>query len=111
MPLLDPNPLVSGRGVRRLAEAGVEVEIMHQSSAMASDLVRGFKKYILRGEPYIINKCAMTLDGRIATSTGDSRWISSDYSRLFAHRLRSICDAIIVGKNTFVNDISRSVSV
>jgi len=104
VPLLDPNPLVSGRGVRRLAEAGVEVEIMHQSSAMASDLLRGFKKYILRGEPYIINKCAMTLDGRIATSTGDSRWISSDYSRLFAHRLRSICDAIIVGKNTFVND-------
>jgi diaminohydroxyphosphoribosylaminopyrimidine deaminase/5-amino-6-(5-phosphoribosylamino)uracil reductase len=46
----------------------------------------------------------MTLDGRIASSTGDSKWISSDYSRLFAHRLRSICDAIIVGKNTFVND-------
>jgi diaminohydroxyphosphoribosylaminopyrimidine deaminase/5-amino-6-(5-phosphoribosylamino)uracil reductase len=104
VPLLDPNPLVSGKGVRRLTEAGVEVEIMHQAAAMASDLLRGFKKYILRGEPYIINKCAMTLDGRIASSTGDSKWISSDYSRLFAHRLRSICDAIIVGKNTFVND-------
>lgn len=104
VPLLDPNPLVSGKGVRRLLEAGVEVEVMHQSSGMASDLLRGFKKYILRGEPYIINKCAMTLDGRIAAATGDSKWISNDYSRLLAHRLRSVCDAVIIGRNTFTAD-------
>lgn len=104
VPLLDPNPLVSGRGIRRLIDAGIEVEVMHQSSAMASDLLRGFKKYILRGEPYIINKCAMTLDGRIAAATGDSKWISNDYSRLIAHRLRCICDAVIIGKNTFTAD-------
>ena len=104
VPLLDPNPLVSGRGVRRLIDAGVEVEIMHESADMAADLLRAFKKYILRGEPYIINKCAMTLDGRIAASTGDSKWISNEYSRLAAHRLRSVSDAVIVGKNTFIND-------
>lgn len=104
VPLLDPNPLVSGSGVRRLIESGVEVEVMHQCADMASDLLRGFKKFILRGEPYIINKCAMTLDGRIATSAGDSRWISNDYSRLIAHRLRSICDAVIIGRNTFTSD-------
>lgn len=104
LPLLDPNPVVSGRGVRRLADAGIEVEVMHQSAGMAADLLRGFKKYILRGEPYIINKCAMTLDGRIASSSGDSKWISNEYSRLVAHRLRSICDAVIIGKNTFTSD-------
>lgn len=103
-PLPDPNPLVSGRGFKRLADAGIEVEIMQTFSGQASDLLRAFKKFILRGDPFIINKCAMTLDGRIATLSGDSRWISNDYSRLVAHRLRRVADAIIIGKNTFVND-------
>jgi len=104
LPLLDPNPLVSGSGVQRLIDAGVEVEIMHGFSSMAADLLRGFKKYILRGKPFIINKCAMTLDGKIAANTGDSKWISSDSSRLLVHKLRSKVDAVIIGKNTFLND-------
>lgn len=103
-PILDPNPAVSGRGFTRLSEAGIEVKIMHGFAGHASDLLRGFKKLILRGDPFIINKCAMTLDGRIATSAGDSKWISNDYSRLVAHRLRRISDAVIIGKNTFMND-------
>ncbi len=104
VPVLDPNPLVAGKGIRRLVEAGVEVEMMHHYSAAAADLLRGFKKYILRGRSFIINKCAVTLDGRIATSSGDSKWISSEPSRLLVHKLRSKVDAVIVGKNTFVND-------
>jgi len=104
IPLLDPNPLVSGRGVQRLLDCGVDVEIMHKFFPMAADLLRGFKKYILRGKPFIINKCAMTLDGKIAANSGDSRWISSDSSRLLVHKLRSKVDAVIVGKNTFLND-------
>lgn len=104
VPILDPNPLVAGRGVNRLIEAGVEVEMLHQYSGAAADLLRGFKKFILRGRSYIINKCAVTLDGKIATSSGDSKWISSEPSRLLVHKLRSRVDAVIIGKNTFIND-------
>ncbi|HOP29268.1 MAG TPA: bifunctional diaminohydroxyphosphoribosylaminopyrimidine deaminase/5-amino-6-(5-phosphoribosylamino)uracil reductase RibD [Spirochaetota bacterium] len=104
VPILDPNPLVAGKGIRMLTEAGVEVEMMHSFSPAASDLLRGFKKYILRGRSFIINKCAVTLDGKIATSAGDSKWISSEPARLFVHKLRSKVDAVIVGKNTFIND-------
>lgn len=104
VPILDPNPLVAGKGINRLIEAGVEVEMMHQYSAAASDLLRGFKKYILRDRSFIINKCAVTLDGKIAAPSGDSRWISSEPSRLLVHKLRSKVDAVIVGKNTFIND-------
>jgi diaminohydroxyphosphoribosylaminopyrimidine deaminase/5-amino-6-(5-phosphoribosylamino)uracil reductase len=104
VPILDPNPLVAGKGIRMLIEAGVEVEMMHGFLSAASDLLRGFKKYILRGRTFIINKCAVTLDGRIATVSGDSKWISSESSRLLVHKLRSKIDAVIVGKNTFIND-------
>lgn len=104
VPILDPNPLVAGKGIRMLTEAGVEVEMMHGFSPAASDLLRGFKKYILRGRSFVINKCAVTLDGKIATLSGDSKWISSEPSRLLVHKLRSKVDAVIVGKNTFIND-------
>jgi len=104
VPLLDPNPLVAGKGIRMLIDAGVEVEMMYDFASAASDLLRGFKKYILRGRSFIINKCAVTLDGKIATVSGDSKWISSEPSRLLVHKLRSKVDAVIVGKNTFIND-------
>jgi len=103
-PLLDPNPLVSGNGIRQLADAGIEIKIMHKHFSSASDLVRGFKKYILRNRPFIINKCAMTLDGRIAATSGDSKWISNTFTRLFVHKLRAKVDAVIIGKNTFMKD-------
>jgi len=104
IPLLDPNPVVSGNGVRKLIEAGVEVDIMHNHFHAASDLIRSFKKYILRCQPFIINKCAVTLDGRIAASSGDSKWISNEYTRLFVHKLRSRVDAVIIGSNTLMKD-------
>lgn len=104
IPLLDPNPLVSGSGVRQLADSGIEINLMHKYSHAASDLIRGFKKYILRHNPFIINKCAETLDGKIASATGDSKWISNPYTRLLVHKLRAKVDAVIIGKNTFIKD-------
>ena len=104
IPILDPNPVVSGSGVRKLIDSGVEVKIMHNYSHSASDLIRGFKKFILRGKPFIINKCAVTLDGRIASDSGDSKWISNEYTRLLVHKLRAKMDAVIIGGNTLVKD-------
>jgi len=101
---LDPNPLVSGRGVAELSRAGVEVVFMEEMADYAVDIIRPFRKYIMRGRPFVISKSAVTLDGRIAAKTGDSRWISSDYSRFLTHRLRSKVDAIVIGKNTFIAD-------
>ncbi|MCL1833916.1 MAG: bifunctional diaminohydroxyphosphoribosylaminopyrimidine deaminase/5-amino-6-(5-phosphoribosylamino)uracil reductase RibD, partial [Leptospirales bacterium] len=104
IPLLDPNPIVSGKGVEKLTSAGVTVNVMNNHFDAASDLLRGFKKYILKGEPFVINKCAVTLDGRIASSAGDSKWISNEHTRLLVHRLRAKVDAIIIGCNTLIKD-------
>jgi diaminohydroxyphosphoribosylaminopyrimidine deaminase / 5-amino-6-(5-phosphoribosylamino)uracil reductase len=104
IPALDPNPIVSGKGVAELSRAGIDVVFMEEMADYALELIRPFKKYILRHRPFIVSKCAVTLDGRIASKTGDSRWISSDYSRCLAHRLRAKVDAVIVGKNTFLRD-------
>ena len=104
IPLLDPNPMVAGKGALALREAGVEVVIRRDLASSAADLIRPFKKFILRKRPFTVLKLALTLDGRTATAGGDSRWISNDWSRFVAHRLRSLCDAVIVGKNTLAAD-------
>ena len=104
IPVLDPNSLVAGKGLTALREGGVEVEIMERWSQAAVDLLRPFRKYIVRRRPFVIHKTASTLDGRIASSTGDSRWISSEYARFAVHRLRCLVDAVLVGKTTFVRD-------
>jgi diaminohydroxyphosphoribosylaminopyrimidine deaminase/5-amino-6-(5-phosphoribosylamino)uracil reductase len=104
VPILDPNPHVAGRGVERLRSAGIEVVMMDEMASEARDLIRPFEKYILRARPFIIHKAALSLDGRIATRTGDSRWISDDSSRYIVHRLRSLADAIIVGSGTVEKD-------
>ena len=104
IPMLDPNPMVAGKGVLALKEAGVDVVMMKEFTSKAVDLIRPFRKYILRKRPFVIQKLAVTLDGRTATKTGDSRWISSDYSRYLVHRLRAIADAVIIGKNTLMAD-------
>ena len=104
IPLLDPNPMVAGRGVERLRQAGIEVQILDEWADSASDMLRPFRKIILTGKPFVIAKSAVTIDGRIATSTGDSRWISGAASRLFVHKLRNRVDAVVIGKNTFMHD-------
>lgn len=104
IPMLDPNPMVAGKGVLALKEAGVDVVMMDEFASRAVDLIRPFRKYILRKRPFVIQKLALTLDGRTATKSGDSRWISSDYSRYIVHRLRAVADAVIIGKNTLIAD-------
>ncbi len=107
IPLEDPNPVVSGQGVAQLRQAGIDVEILHDYREAAFDLIRAFRKRIISGIPYVVSKSAMTLDGRIATFNGDSRWISNDYSRYAVHRLRGKVDAVLVGAGTFLNDSPR----
>jgi diaminohydroxyphosphoribosylaminopyrimidine deaminase/5-amino-6-(5-phosphoribosylamino)uracil reductase len=104
IPLLDPNPLVAGKGIMRLRDAGVDVVMVNEMADYASDFIRQFKKSVLRNRSYIIHKSAITLDGRTATRSGDSRWISSIHSRYIVHRLRGIVDAIIIGKGTLLRD-------
>ncbi len=95
----DPNPLVSGRGMEILRKGGIETEIGVLEDACL-EINRFFFTYIRTRLPYVALKFAQTLDGRIATASGDSRWISSPASLRFAHRLRAIHDAVLVGAGT-----------
>jgi len=99
----DPNPLVAGKGFKMLVEAGVEVKkgVLEKE---ARQLNEAFIKYITTGVPFVTCKYAMTLDGKIATKTGNSRWISGELSRTFVHRLRFGADGILVGVGTVIAD-------
>jgi diaminohydroxyphosphoribosylaminopyrimidine deaminase/5-amino-6-(5-phosphoribosylamino)uracil reductase len=99
----DPFPKVHGAGIRKLKAAGVKVV----EGVLADDALRlnpGYFKRIMAGMPWVIAKWAMTLDGKIAAYTGDSRGISSEEALKYAHRLRAQVDAIIVGINTVLRD-------
>jgi len=102
----DPNPLVDGKGVARLRRAGVEV-IRGVLREEADALNRPFFKWIRSGLPYVTLKAAITLDGKLATGTYDSRWVSGEEARLEVHRLRDRVDAILVGANTVREDDPR----
>ncbi|TFE30128.1 bifunctional diaminohydroxyphosphoribosylaminopyrimidine deaminase/5-amino-6-(5-phosphoribosylamino)uracil reductase RibD [Cohnella luojiensis] len=100
---VDPNPLVSGRGIERLREAGIQVEVgVLEPQAIAQN--EAFNKSILTGTPFVTLKTAITLDGRIATRTGHSRWITGPESRAAVHTLRHRHNAIMVGVDTVLSD-------
>lgn len=103
---LDPNPLVAGKGIKILKDAGIEVEInVLQEKALKQNIV--FFKYIKTKIPYLFLKCAITLDGKIATKTGDSKWISNESSRKRVQKLRHKYMGIMVGINTLLKDNPR----
>ncbi|MFO7898694.1 MAG: bifunctional diaminohydroxyphosphoribosylaminopyrimidine deaminase/5-amino-6-(5-phosphoribosylamino)uracil reductase RibD [Planctomycetota bacterium] len=99
----DPFPEVAGRGVRALRRAGISVEVGLLDED-ARELNAPYLKRVETGLPYVIAKWAMTLDGKIATSAGDSKWITSDEARRYAHRVRGRMDAVIVGIGTALAD-------
>lgn len=99
----DPNPKVSGRGISFLRRSGIRVLVGTEKEA-AAHLNRSFLTWMATGRPYVILKMAMTLDGKIATRSGDSKWVSSASSRQLVHRLRADSDAVLVGATTAQND-------
>lgn len=101
--LLDPNPLVMGRGIQKLINHGIEVEVglLEEEIAKLNEI---FLKFITTKQPFCILKTAMTLDGKIATVTGDSQWITNEKSRQFVHNLRHQVAAIMVGIGTVIKD-------
>jgi diaminohydroxyphosphoribosylaminopyrimidine deaminase/5-amino-6-(5-phosphoribosylamino)uracil reductase len=95
----DPNPLVNGKGIARLRAAGVEV--VEGVLREACDALNAhWFKYIRERRPYVTLKAAVTLDGRIATRTGDARWVTGEGARRWVHRLRDRVDAVLVGAGT-----------
>lgn len=102
---VDPSPEVNGRGLERLREAGIQVDLAE--GELARRLKRqnnGLRKSVATGLPFVTYKYAMTLDGRVATDTGDSRWISGPESRELVHRWRAWSDAVLVGTGTLRRD-------
>jgi len=95
----DPNPRVAGGGLDYLSRSGLQT-VAGILEAEARRLNESFVKFIQTGRPFAILKCAATLDGRIATRTGDSKWISNEQSRAYVHELRHAVDAVLVGINT-----------
>jgi diaminohydroxyphosphoribosylaminopyrimidine deaminase/5-amino-6-(5-phosphoribosylamino)uracil reductase len=101
--MIDPNPVVAGKGKAALEKSGIKTYI-GEGEATANEINEAYVKYITTGMPFVTAKFALSLDGKIATRTGDSRWISGEESRKYVHYLRYAADAIMVGVNTVVID-------
>jgi diaminohydroxyphosphoribosylaminopyrimidine deaminase/5-amino-6-(5-phosphoribosylamino)uracil reductase len=99
----DPSPHADGQGIAKLQQAGIDVEVGLLATE-AEQLVAPFVKRVTTSLPYVHAKWAMTLDGKIATRTGDSQWISNEASRRKVHELRGRMDAIIIGRGTVIAD-------
>jgi len=101
--MVDPNPIVMGQGINFLRSKGIPVteNVLEEK---ARELNRGYIKHVTTGKPFILLKVAQTLDGRIATSTGHSRWVTGEDARIYVHRMRSENDAVLVGIGTVLAD-------
>ncbi len=103
MGVKDPNPQVNGRSIRLLKKNKIKVEL----GCLAEEctlLIRAYHKWILTRLPWVILKSAISLDGKIATHTGEAHWITGENSRKRVHEIRAVVDAIVVGYNTIVQD-------
>jgi diaminohydroxyphosphoribosylaminopyrimidine deaminase/5-amino-6-(5-phosphoribosylamino)uracil reductase len=101
--MVDPNPKVSGRGIKELQDAGIEVDVGILQER-CEKLNFGFTKFIRTGIPFVTIKVAQTIDGKIATSTGESKWITGPEARRHGHLMRNQSDAILVGIGTVLRD-------
>ncbi len=101
--MTDPNPLVAGRGIQKMRDAGIDVTVgvLEKESRQLNEV---FIKYITTKQPFVLYKSAMTLDGKIAAYTGESHWISCEESRMECQLLRHYMSAIMVGINTVLAD-------
>ena len=103
MAMIDPNPKVAGKGKKMLEEAGIEV-VCGVMQEEAEKLNRPFLKWVTQRTPWVTMKMAMTIDGKIATKSGKSQWITNEKSRQIVHELRDKSDAILVGIGTVLAD-------
>ena len=101
--MFDPNPEVNGKGIETLRKAGIDVKVGVLSEE-ARRLNEVFVTFQEKKRPFFIMKSAVSLDGKIATKIGESKWISNEESRAYVSRLRSVMDAILVGINTVILD-------
>ena len=99
---VDPNPKVNGKSIKKLKQNNIEVKYASSPDhkQRSKDLIEPFKHFIKTGMPYVTSKIAISLDGKIATKSGDSKWISSNKSREIVQGMRSLSDAIIIGSKT-----------
>ncbi|MEQ3337205.1 bifunctional diaminohydroxyphosphoribosylaminopyrimidine deaminase/5-amino-6-(5-phosphoribosylamino)uracil reductase RibD [Clostridium butyricum] len=101
--MLDPNPLVAGKSIKKLKENNIEVKVGVKEKECRK-LNEVFIKYITTKKPFVIMKAGISIDGKIATSSGESKWITSERSRLHSHELRNRMSGIMVGINTVLSD-------
>jgi len=106
MAMFDPNPLVSGRGKDELEGEGIRVYV-GEHEAEAKEINEAYAKFITTGVPFVTAKFAVSLDGKIATKSGDSKWISGNEARKYVHCLRYTADAVMAGVNTVLVDDPR----